>query len=90
MQILYNYSGSDRIRDPQHCSTCLSLFFYRELPTLPVVSSSYTNCYLSTCLTVSAPGRVENDQDVFLLFEERLERLLREVNHSRLSGVKGS
>jgi hypothetical protein len=39
---------------------------------------------------MAAPGRVEDDQHVFLLLEQRLERLLREVNHSRLRGVNGS
>ncbi len=39
---------------------------------------------------MAAPGRVEDDQHVFLLLEERLERLLCEVNHSRLRGVNGS
>ena len=81
-----------RIR-PDPGSTTLLLL----LITLFIVTSDSscgqpapTNCYLSTCLTMAAPGRVEDDQHVFFLLEQRLERLLREVNNSRLSGAKGS
>jgi hypothetical protein len=37
---------------------------------------------LLPCLAVSAPGRVEDDQDVFLLLEDRLEGFLRQVDYS--------
>ncbi len=49
---------------------------------IPPEYEIYPGFLLLPCLAVSAPWRVEDDQDVFLLLEDRLEGLLSQVDYS--------